>query len=210
MIARITGYVVVVLGLVVALSAVGLDFGPVITILVVVVLVTVLIRRPLLADLGAGVVLQSRRPLAVDEIIKAGEFEGVEGIDGRVVQLRTWDGWQVRIRNSDVLTDPIVKVADPGRIRIEFPIGLHYDSDLDAAVNVARRTLADTPGVLAQPEPTALIEEFGESNIELRCSLWCDPQQQGEVKDEAMRNAKRAFDDAGIVIAYPQRVLHAP
>lgn len=210
-IARLAGYLVALFGLVVALSALGLDFGPVITLLVIIGLVAVLVGRSLLADLGAGLVLQSRRPITVGEVVRTQGYEGVvEDIDGRVVRVRTWDGWLVSIRNSDVLTDPIVKVAEPDRVRVEFAVGLHYDTDLDGAVDVARRTLADTPGVLDAPPPEALVDEFADSTIDLRCWIWVDPTRQWLVKDVAMRDVKRELDADGIVIAYPQRVLHAP
>ena len=208
-ISRIVGYVFIVLGLVTALSAVGLEFGPVLTILLMVALVAVLVGRPLLSDLGAGVVLQSRRPLAVGEVMQTEGHEGiVTDIDGRVVTLRTWDGWEVRVRNSDVLTDPIVKVAQPGQTRVEFDIGVDYRTDLDAAVDIVTNVLSTTPGVRADPAPSTIVHEFAESTIVLRCWIWAAPDRRWFIKDEAMRNVKRALDEHGIVIAFPQRVLH--
>ena len=109
MIARICGYVVIVFGLVIALGALGLSFGPVITLLLVIVLVAVLVGRPLLADLGAGVVLQARRPIDLGHVVRIDGFEGlVSDIDGRTVQLQTFDGWTVRVRNSELLGGTLV------------------------------------------------------------------------------------------------------
>lgn len=209
--ARIVGYLIIVFGVVVALSALGLDFGPVITLLLMIALVAVLVGRPMLADLGAGVVLQSRRPLRAGDVIRTADVEGVvEDIDARVVRLRTWDGWQVRVRNSDVLTDPIVNIADPGRVREEFTIGLHYDADLDVAVDVIARALIETPDVRGDRRPEALVNEFDDSRVVVRCRFWTDPERRWSVKDVAMRRVRRSLDEAGIAIAYPQRVVHTP
>lgn len=208
-ISRLLGYVVILLGVVVALSALGLQFGPVITILLLVTLTAILIGRPLLADLGAGLVLQSRRPISVDDVVRFAGYEGVvEDIDGRVVAFRTYDGWSIRVRNSQVLDEAIVKVADPARLRIEFTVGVHYDTDLDDAVDIAATALRSTPGVLAEPAPSALIDEFDNSTINVRCWAWVAPSSRWQDKDVAMRTVRRAYTDAGIEIAYPQRVLH--
>jgi len=174
-----------------------------------VALVAVLIGRPLLADLGAGVVLQSRRPVVVGDVLKVGGYEGVvEDIDGRVVHVRTYDGWMVRARNSAVLDDLIVTPAHRDHVRVEFVIGVHYDTDLDTAVRVAAETLATTDGVVGDPAPTALVEKFDESTINVRCWLWVDPAQRWQINAAAIRGVKRAYDDTGIVIAFPQRVIH--
>ena len=209
-IARLAGYIVVVFGFVVAFSALGLSFGPVITLLLMIALIAVLIGRPMLADLGAGVVLQSRQPVQIGDVVQIGEErEGVvTEIDGRVVHVRTFDGWTVRTRNSQFMDDPIVSAAQPDRIRVEFVIGLDYSTDLDRAVDVATRTLTGVDGVLSSPGPQVLIDEFGESTINARVWIWTDPIARWSVKDRAMRAVKRDLDAHGIVIAFPQRVLH--
>ncbi len=208
-VSRAVGYLIILLGLVVGLSAIGLEFGPVVTILLIITLVAILVGRPMLSDLGAGVVLQSRRPISIGEVAQSSGHEGViTDIDGRVVTIRTWDGWDVKVRNSDVLTDPIVTVGDPGQIRVEFEIGVDYRTDLDAAVGIVTDVMIATPGILTHPAPTTMVDEFGDSTIVLRCWFWADPARRWFVKDEAMRRVKRALDEHGITIAFPQRVLH--
>lgn len=209
MIARISGYLVVVFGLVIALSALGLSFGPVITLLLLMVLVAVLVGRPLLADLGAGVVLQSRRPVDIGDVMRIDDLEGiVVDIDGRVVQVRTFDGWTVRVRNSELLTGMLVSVGEPNVIRQEFVIGVDYGTDLDRAVEIVRETVSGTCGVVNEPAATVLVDEFADSTVNLRCWIWVDAIERWAIKDTAMRDTKRALDAAGITIAFPQRVLH--
>ncbi|TDT15647.1 small-conductance mechanosensitive channel [Ilumatobacter fluminis] len=208
--ARLAGYVVVVFGFVIAFSALGLSFGPVITLLLMIALIAVLIGRPMLADLGAGVVLQARQPVQIGDVVQVcGGREGVvTEIDGRVVHVRTFDGWMVRMRNSQFMDDPIVSAARPDRIRVEFVIGLDYSTDLDRAVALTAETLAGVDGVLASPGPQVLIDEFGDSTINAKVWIWTDPITRWSVKDRAMRAVKRDLDANGIVIAFPQRVLH--
>lgn len=209
MIARICGYIVVVFGLVIALSALGLSFGPVITLLLLIVLVAVLVGRPLLADLGAGVVLQARRPVDLGDVVRIDDHEGrITDVDGRTVRVQTFDGWTVRVRNSELLGGTLVSVAQGGNVRQEFIIGVDYDTDLDRAVEIVRRTVAGTPGVLTTPAPQVLVDEFADSTVNLRCWIWVDPVERWSVKDSAMRDTKRALDGADITIAFPQRVLH--
>jgi small conductance mechanosensitive channel len=206
---RLTTYLIILIGVIIALESIGLTLGPLV-ILVAVVVMGVWAMRPLLQNTGAGLLLQARGPFQPGEEIQSVGFEGeVEELDARVVQIRTPDGRRVYIPNQEVVNAPIVNLTELGERRSTFEIGVAYDTDLDQAVAVIREALAGAPGVFADPQPEAFVFEFDDSNITISAWFWHSPEiyNSWKVKDEATRATVRALRGVGIVVSFPRRTL---
>ena len=209
-IARVVGYFILVLGIVMGMEALGFSLGPVGSILLLVVIVVVLAAKPLLQDLGAGLILQMRRPFGVGDQVIIEENHGVvEEVSARTVRIITVDGRRIHVPNRSVLDGTITNLVSEGRRLTTFIAGVAYSTDLDRAREVIVDALGTAPGVLAEPSPQAFVEEFADSTINIACRFWHRPEIEAEwaARDEAMRAVKRAFDANGITIAFPQRVL---
>lgn len=206
---RLTTYLLILVGVIVALEAIGLTFGPII-ILVAIVVMAVWAMRPLLQNTGAGLLLQARGPFQPGEEIQSAGFEGeVEELDARVVRIKTPDGRRVYIPNQEVVNSAIVNLTELGARRSIFDIGLAYDTDLDQAVEVIKQALSDTPGVFDDPQPEAFVFEFDDSNITISAWFWHSPEiyNSWKVKDEAARATVRSLRSVGIVVSFPRRTL---
>ncbi len=210
MVARITGYGVFLIGLFVALESLGFSLGPLGSLLILALVVLFFAAKPLLEDLGAGLLLQVRQPFVHGDLVEvAGECGIVDKIDSRTVVLHTIDGRRVHLPSRTVLTSAIINMSVESRRLTSFVAGVDYVTNLDRARSVAVDAMVGTPGVHPEPRPEALVEEFADSTINISCRFWHNPDLMSELRarDEAMRAVKRAFDANGIVIAFPQRVL---
>ena len=206
---RVAGYFVVLIGVIVALESIGLTLGPMVIIVTCVVL-AVWVMRPLLQNMGAGLMLQARGPFQPGEQIQSHGFEGVvEELDARVLQIRTLDGRRIYIPNSDLADSPIINLTELGARRSSFDVGVAYFTDLDAAVEVVKAALLNTPGVFDDPPPEAFVHEFDDSNVKIAAWFWHEPDihESWRVKDEAARAVFRALRNAGIEISFPRRTL---
>jgi small-conductance mechanosensitive channel len=175
-IARIVSYVILTLGVVMALEALGFSFG----------------------------LLGSVFMLLINEV------EGnIDEVSARTVRVITVDGKRVHFPNRAVLEGVITNLTSEGQRMTTFTVGAAYDTDLERAREVIVTALGTTTAVLAEPPPEAFVQEFGESTINIACRFWHEPEIQAEwaARDEAMRAVKRALDEHGITIAFPQRVL---
>jgi small conductance mechanosensitive channel len=209
-IARIVSYTILTLGLVLALEALGFSFGLVGSVLLLVIVLVVLAARPLLQDLGAGLIIQIRRPFGVGDQVIMGEIEGeISEVSARTVRIITVDGRRVHFPNRAALEGAITNLTSEGKRLTTFIAGVAYDTDLDRARQVITESMTTAPGVMSDPPPEAFVQEFADSTINIACRFWHQPQIQAEwaARDEAMRAVKRAFDESGITIAFPQRVL---
>ncbi|MFV2039326.1 MAG: mechanosensitive ion channel family protein [Acidimicrobiales bacterium] len=209
-IARIVSYTILLLGLVLALEALGFSLGPVGSLFVIVIVMIVVAARPLIQDLGAGLIIQMRRPFGVRDQVRLDGCEGeVEEVSARTVRIIAVDGRRIHIPNRRALDESIINLTSEGRRMTMFTAGVAYDTDLDRAREVIVQALGSAPGVLSDPPPQAFVEEFSDSTIKIACRFWHAPEIEAEwaARDEAMRSVKRAFNANGITIAFPQRVL---
>lgn len=209
-IARIVSYIILTLGAAMALEALGFTFGLFGSVFLVLIVLVILAAKPLLQDLGAGLIIQLRRPFHVGDQVVINEVEGnIDEVNARTLRVITVDGRRVHLPNRSVLEGAITNLTIEGRRMTTFIVGAAYDTDLELARDVILAALESTPTVLAEPSPEAFVEEFSDSTINIACRFWHEPQIQAEwaARDEAMRAVKRALDDHDITIAFPQRVL---
>lgn len=208
--ARLTGWFVILLGVVGALMILGFQLGPMFLIVAVVGLILFLSARSLLENLGAGVVLQTENPFRIGDWVEVGDESGnVQDITGRTTVIDTFDGRRIRIPNTTVLAEPIINYSERRQLRSEVEVGVEYGTDLDHAQKVIIDTLGGIDGVLGHPAPEAPVLEFGASSIDFAARFWHEPSVHAryQMVDRVARAIDRRFKEEGIVIAFPQVVV---
>jgi small conductance mechanosensitive channel len=211
-VAKIVSYVIMTFGVVFALEALGFSLGLLGSLLLLLIVLVALAARPLLQDLGAGLIIQLRRPFGMGDQVAIDEFEGrIDEVSARTVRIITVDGKRVHFPNRKVLEGAITNLTTEGRRLTTFIVGAAYDTDLDRAREVIVTAMQSADMVLSSPAPEAFVQEFGNSTINIACRFWHAPEIHAEwvARDEAMRSVKRALDANGITIAFPQRVVWA-
>jgi small conductance mechanosensitive channel len=159
----------------------------------------------------AGVLLSIRRPFAIGDLVRIGEYEGhVLRLTSRELVLLTQAGTHVRFPNATVFKSIVQNFTHNPRRRLEFSIGVGAEEDLGAAMRIGREVLAALPGVLLDPMPFVRVIDLGDSSVELRCFAWIDQRDTDflKVRSEAIRVVKNAFDRADIAMPDPQFGVH--
>ncbi|MCZ6462320.1 MAG: mechanosensitive ion channel, partial [Actinobacteria bacterium] len=106
---RFAGWAVVMLGIVLALTVLGVDMVAISLLIVIILALVVLMGRPLIQSWGAGLLLQARAPFRPGDRIETMNYIGyVEEVNARSVVMRTGDGQIVHIPNLDVVQNPLV------------------------------------------------------------------------------------------------------
>lgn len=162
-----------------------------------------------LSNFASGVMLILFHPFKVGDAVTAA------GISGTVVRIdifnsviHTWDNQKVIVPNSMITSDIITNInANPTR-RIDLTIGIGYDDDVGEAKAVLEQLVQAEQRILADPAPTVALAEFGDSSINLVARPWVRTEEYWSVRFDLMEKIKRAFDERGITIPYPQRDVH--
>lgn len=161
----------------------------------------------------SGLILLIERP------IKLGDIVDIEGVRGRVAQIgsrccevRRFDGIDMLIPNSSFLEKNVTNwTLSDQHLRCTVNVGIAYGSPLREAAALLERAAAEHPLVLAEPQPEAYFEDFGDNALLLRLDFWVDinvePNWRRVMSDIRYRLAE-SFDAHGIVVAFPQRDVH--
>lgn len=199
----------IVLAVLIAMSAVGLD-------------ITLLSVFGGALGVGLGLGLQkiasnyvSGFIILLDKSMKIGDVITIENHYGvisdlrsRYLVLRKLDGTEVVIPNETFITSAVINHSfSDSRSRVQLPIQVSYESNLDAALKIMETCAKKQSRVIGEPAPAAFVVNFGESGIDLMLNIWILDPEEGSagLKSDLYREIWRQFQEQGIVIPYPQR-----
>jgi small conductance mechanosensitive channel len=154
----------------------------------------------------AAILLSLRSPFRSGDHIVIGTQEGkVIRLTSRATILMTADGNHLRIPNADVFKGTILNYSTNPKRRFSFTVGVGVEEGLIRAGEIARATLDEMDGVVEKPAPSVLVDQLGDSTVNLNCRGWVDQTQAdfGKVRSEAIRRVKERFDEEGISMPEP-------
>lgn len=154
----------------------------------------------------ASILLSIRQPFRPLDHIVLENYEGlVMKLTSRESILMTLDGNHVRIPNATVYKGIILNYSRNPNRRFSFEVGIDTAVNIEAALQLAIKTLEQTCGVIADPPVRCTVEKLGDSNVVLKMFAWTTQDQYdfGKVKSEAIRAVKEAFDLANYEMPEP-------
>lgn len=211
LIARLVGYVVILIGVVYTFESLGLDVGVVLGALGIFGIALAFAFQDILQNFIAGILLQMKRPFTYGDQVEIDGHEGtVRGIDSRLVTIDTPDGETVMIPSATVIAADINNYTTLGGRRTSLPVGVAYGTDLALTREVLDRAVRSVDGVRDAPRPEVLFTEFGESSIDFVVRYWHGPSIATfwRTRSDVGLAIDVALAEAGIVIPFPQRTLH--
>ena len=95
----------------------------------------------------SGIILSFNRPFNVNDTVSIGDIFGrVKSMEFRYTKLKTFDGKDVYIPNSDVIKKPVFNFTEDGYFRMDFMVGIAYENDIDKAENLSEGRPEDETG----------------------------------------------------------------
>ncbi len=203
---RVTGMILTIL---VVLSQFGVQTTTLVAVLGAAGLTIGLALQGTLSNVAAGVMLIIFRPFKVGDVIDAGGALGkVLDIGLFITQLNTPDNVRIYLPNSNVWGNQIKNIVANDTRRLDMVFGISYGDDMDKAKAIAKEILAADARILADPAPTIVIGELGDSSVNLFVRPWVKTAEYWDVKWTMIQAIKKAFDERGITIPFPQRDVH--
>lgn len=167
--------------------------------------------KDIFQNLLSGILLLLSEPFRIGDQIVSGSFEGtVEDIKIRATTIRTYDGRQVVIPNSDLYTSALTVNTAYKQRRLQLAVGIGYADDIEQAKAqiIQALTRADTVSTLAAP--SVIATNLGDSTVDLIVRWFIeDGTQANKVAsiDQVLIEVKKALDSAGIDMPFPVRTL---
>lgn len=202
-------YIMVVAVALAAVSRIGVDTTSFLAIVGSLGLAIGLAMKDNLSNFSSGVVLILFRPFTVGDYIEvAGTAGTVKEITLSNTILATPDNQRIIVPNNKITGEIIKNVTANDTRRIDLVIGIGYDDDIAKAKDVARQLLEADERILKDPAPQIAVSELADSSVNLVVRPWVATTDYWSVRFEFIENIKRALDENGISIPYPQRDVH--
>ena len=203
--------VLVFVGLLLALSAVGIDLTALSVLGGAIGVGLGLGLQKLAANYVSGFVMLAEGALRIGDTVKVDGFEGrISDITTRYTVMRALNGRESIVPNEMMITQRVESstLAD-SRMALSTVVQVGYDTDIDALVPQILAILPDIKRVIEDPRPSVQLSAFASDGLELTVSFWiADPENgTGSVKSDVNMALLRLFNANSIEIPFPQRVV---
>jgi small conductance mechanosensitive channel len=193
------------------LGELGIQLGPLLATAGIGALAIGFGAQSLVKDVISGFFIILENQYRIGDVIEVGGVSGlVESVSLRKTVLRDLEGKVHTIPNGEI---KIVSNLSKEWSRSVLDVGISYREDIDQVIDllsqIGKELEAEEPykNAILGPLQILGIEKFGESQLIIRMMIKTVPLKQWEVGRELRRRIKNRFDEKGIEIPFPHRVL---
>ena len=158
----------------------------------------------------SGIILSLERPVQIGDLLEINNVAGEVTVIGfRSSTIRTFDGADVIVPNSDLITKSVINWSLTDYLRrTDIKIGTAYGTDPERVIAILTRVVNAHPLVVRRPEPLITFDEFGDSALIFTARFWSRLDQRIQVRSEINMHIAAEFENASIAIPFPQRDIH--
>lgn len=200
---------VMILGILVALSQLGVQLAPLLAGLGVAGFIIGFALQETLSNFAAGLMILVYRPFDLGDLVEAGgAFGKVNHMSLVSTTILTVDNQTLVVPNSKIWGDVIKNVTAQRVRRVDMVFGISYSDDIERAEEVLKGILSEHDKVLESPEPVVRLHALGESSVDFIVRPWVNTADYWDVYWDVTREVKMRFDREDISIPFPQRDVH--
>ncbi len=215
--ANLVRVLLLVIGLMFAMSAVGIDLTAFSVLGGAIGVGVGFGLQKIAANYVSGFVILAERSLRIGDMVKVDNFDGrITDIRTRYTVIRALNGREAIVPNEMLITQRVENssLADP-RVLLTSTVQVAYGTDVRSLQPLIEAAVALVPRVLADPPPSAQLLTFAADGMDLLINFWIlDPENgQGNVRSDVNLALLAVFHAQGVQIPYPQRevrVLSSP
>lgn len=204
-----SGNIVFAIGLLIALSQVGVDLTPILTGFGVAGLVIGFALQDTLSNFASGMMLLIYRPFDEGDFVEAG------GVSGKVAHMslvnttiKTFDNQVIIVPNSKIWGDIIKNITHERVRRVDMVFGIGYSDDITLAETVLADIVESHELVLKNPETIIKLHTLNTSSVDFIVRPWVKTEDYWDVYWDITREVKVRFDKEGLSIPFPQQDVH--
>jgi small conductance mechanosensitive channel len=202
-------WLVFAVGLMVVLSALGIDISPVFALIGGASFIMAFAFQDTLGNLASGLMIMINKPFDQGDFVDVGGVAGtVQKVNIFATTVSTPDNQLIVIPNKNVWGNVITNVTASATRRVDLVFGISYEDSIAEATRVMEDVVKNHPLVLDQPEPVIRVNELADSSVNFVCRPWTKTSDYWTVYWDLTRQIKERFDAAGISIPYPQQDVH--
>jgi small-conductance mechanosensitive channel len=201
------------LGLIVALSAVGIDLTALSVLGGAVGVGIGFGLQKLAANYVSGFVILAERSMRIGDTVRVDNFEGIiTQINARYTVVRSGTGRESIVPNEMMIISRVenMSLAD-SNVNQSTTVSVGYDSDVALVMQLLLQAAVDQERVLQAPAPSVSLSNFGTDGLEFTVGYWVNDLDSRQVNLRSAVNLAilKSLRENNIEIPYPQRVIHS-
>jgi small-conductance mechanosensitive channel len=201
------------LGLILALSAVGIDLTALSVLGGAVGVGIGFGLQKLAANYVSGFVILAERSMRIGDTVRVDNFEGlITQINARYTVVRSTTGRESIVPNEMMIISRVenMSLAD-SKVNQTTIVSVGYDSDVELVMRLLLQAALDQDRVLPEPAPSVSLSNFGTDGLEFTVGYWVNDLDSRQVNLRSAVNLAilKALRENKIEIPYPQRVVHS-
>lgn len=202
--------VIIVVGLLIALSQLGITLGPLLAGLGIAGFVIGFALQDSLSNFASGLMILIYRPFDVGDLVEVGSgtFGTVSAMSLVNTTILTIDNQTLVVPNNSIWQNAIKNVTAQKTRRVDLVFGIGYSDDIPKAEKILTEIIESHEAVLKDPEPFVRLHELGESSVNFIVRPWVRTDDYWPVYWDITREVKMRFDAEGVSIPFPQRDVH--
>jgi small conductance mechanosensitive channel len=200
---------VIIIGVLLAISQVGISLGPLLAGLGIAGFIIGFALQDTLSNFASGIMILLYRPFDVGDVVEAG------GVSGKVSHMSlvsttfmTFDNQKLVVPNNSIWREVITNLTAQRTRRVDLVFGISYGDDIDKAEKVLHEVVNAHDAVLEDPEPLIKLHELAESSVNFIVRPWVKTDDYWSTYWDLTKAVKQRFDKEGISIPFPQRDVH--
>lgn len=200
------------MGLIIALSAVGIDLTALSVLGGAIGVGIGFGLQKLASNYVSGFVILAERSMRIGDNVRVDNFEGrITDINARYTVIRSLTGRESIVPNELLIINRVenLSLAD-NRVWQSTIVSVAYDSDVEQVTALLMEAALAQERVLRDPGPSVALSAFGADGLEFTLGYWIGDPENGQLNLRSLinRGILKALRAHQIEIPYPQRVLH--
>jgi small-conductance mechanosensitive channel len=213
MAANATRAMLLVIGVLIALTAVGIPISALSVLGGAIGVGIGLGLQKLAANYVSGFVVLAEHSLRIGDLVRVDNFEGhITDIKTRYTVIRALSGRESIVPNEMLITQRVENLSLADRnVLVSTVVQVAYGTDLDALMPELVAVARAVPRVLSDPGPGVQLSNFASDGLELTLLFWIsDPENgQGNVRSAVNLAVLQKLNELGVEIPFPQRVVRS-
>jgi len=197
-------YTVLIIGMVGALDAVGIDTGALLASLGIVGVTIGFAARDSLSNFISGIIIFIDRPFVLGDLVEIDDKYGrVSEITLRSTRVVTSDGRMLAVPNTEIVNKTVASYTNFPNLRLDIPITIAVDEDIEKTRSILLGLTEDDPEYLNDPTPRVIVTALNDYNVAIELQVWLkDERQHVEKRFELREKAFNALNRAGIQVPF--------
>ncbi|MCF7803654.1 MAG: mechanosensitive ion channel [Candidatus Marinimicrobia bacterium] len=208
----ITNYIILVIGIVVAMESVGVQLTTLKVFAGALGLGIGFGLQNIANNFASGLIILFERPIKTKDFVHVGDILGtITNISARSTTILTRDNIAIIVPNSDFIEKTVINWSlNDTPTRVHIPISVEYGTDAEKIKEILLDLASEHPRVLKYPRPRVWFKEYGESALDFELLAWINDPQEGinNIQSDINFSIQKRFQEEGVGIPFPQRDIH--